>query len=121
MKTGYAEPLIVVTVNGHKVSLPTQNIIYIYVQTRKLHIITTKGEIVTGDTFDAVEAQLRNNSNFCEPHRSYLVNLEYVQSYDKDKIFCAHSGRTYEVYLSRRKYDDFSKRFVEWIGGSYED
>ena len=110
-----------ITVNGHRVSFPVQNIIYIYVQTRKLHIITTKGEIVTGDTFEAVRDQIRGCPHFCEPHRSYLVNLEYVQSYKKDKIFCAHGSRIYEVYLSRRKYDDFSKRFVEWIGGRYED
>ena len=112
---------VTVTVNAHRVSLPTQNIIYIYAQARKLHIITTKGEIVTGDTFDALRSQLSENDCFCEPHRSYLVNLEYVRSYDKNMILCAYRDKVYQVYLSRRKYDQFSKRFVEWIGGNYED
>lgn len=112
---------VTITVNSHKVVLPAKNIIYIYVQSRKLHVITTKGEIVTGDTFEAICGQLREADNFFEPHRSYLVNLEYVRSCERGKIFCAYNDRAYEVYLSRRKYSLFNQKFVEWMGGRYED
>ena len=112
-----AEQKIEVTLDGDKISLFVRNIIYIYAQERKLHIITTGGEIITNDTFETIMAQLKNSECIYEPHRSYLVNLEYVRSYNKDKILCSNGDKIYEVYLSRRKYDSFNKRFVEWLGG----
>lgn len=111
-----SEHRLTVTVGMNKIKMSTRNIIYIYAQNRRLHIITTKGEIITNDLFEDVRSQLKDSIYFCEPHRSYLVNLEYVRNYDKDKIYCLYKDKIYEVYLSRRKYDSFNKRFIEWIG-----
>ena len=112
-----SEHRLTVTIGFDKVKMSTRNIIYMYAQDRRLHIVTTKGEIITNDTFETICNQLNDSIHFCEPHRSYMVNLEYVRNYDKDTIFCVYKDKEHKVYLSRRKYDYFNKRFVEWIGG----
>lgn len=112
-----AMQFITITVNDEKIDVPIQNIIYMFAQNKKLHIITVRGEILSDDTFETIAYALRECQDFCEPHRSYLVNLKYVKDYERDKIFCSYNDRAYVVYLSRRKYGIFRRKFLEWLGG----
>ena len=108
--------VIEVIVNNTKVQIFINNIIYIFAQKKKAHIITTKGEIVTNATYQSIFEQLKNYDVFFEPHRGYCVNFNYILNYDKDKIFCIYKSKTYEVYLSRRKQEEFQRKFIKWIG-----
>lgn len=105
-----------ITVNNEKSQVFINNIIYIFVQSKKMHIITTKGEIVANATYQSVFEQLKKYNFFFEPHRGYCVNFSYIRNYDKDKIYCSYKSAEYEVYLSRRKQEEFQRKFVEWIG-----
>lgn len=107
---------IIITSNAEPMQISAQNIMYFYIQDKKLHIITTKGEIVTNDTYQKIYEQLEERDDFCEPHRSYCVNLKYVREYTKDKVFCAYKEEKYAVYISRRKYNSFRKKFTQWLG-----
>lgn len=107
---------IYVTVNSEKVQIFINNIIYIYVQNKKTHIITTKGEIVVNMPYQNISQQIKNYTNFFEPFRGNCINFTYVKKYDKDKIYCGYKAAKYDIYLSRRKQDEFKKRFAKWIG-----
>ena len=107
---------IYVTVNSEKVQIFISNIIYIYVQNKKTHIITTKGEIVVNVPYQTVFEQIKDYTNFFEPYRGYCINFSYVKKYDKDKICCGDEMMDYEIYLSRRKQEEFQKNFAKWIG-----
>lgn len=108
---------ITVMVNNEKIPVILNNIIYIFVHNKKLHVVTIKGEIITNDTLDTVMKQLRDFSGFFEPHRGYIVNFKYVVDYDKDKIYSFYKDKSYEIYLSRRKYEAFQKSLAAWAGG----
>lgn len=110
------ERTIGVIVGGREVQIFAGNIIYIFAQQKKTHIITTKGEIVTNSTYKSVYEQLKTDDAFFETHRGYCVNFNYIREYDKDKIFCACRDAAYEIYLSRRRQEEFRKKFVKWIG-----
>ncbi len=110
------EHYIAVIFNKEKIQIKSKNIVYIYIQQRKLHIVTVNGEIITNDTFENILMQIGDNPDFYSPHRSYLVNFRYIKNYDKSKIYCECSGKNYEVYLSRRKYEEFKKAFLCWVG-----
>jgi DNA-binding LytR/AlgR family response regulator len=110
------EHYVAVMVNNQKIRIPLRNIIYIYTQQRKLHIFTVGGEIVSNDTFEKIHAQLKDHRDFYTPHRSYIVNLRHVNDYTKNTVYCECLGEVHRVYLSRRKYDDFIKTFMQWIG-----
>ena len=107
---------IEITANNTRVQVFISNIIYIFAQKKKTHIITTKGEIVTNDTYQSVFEQLKNLDIFFEPHRGCCVNFNYIRNYDKGKIYCIYRSEVYEVYLSRRRQEEFQRRFVKWIG-----
>lgn len=107
---------IVATRGINEVKIMTQSIIYVYVVMKKVFIITTKGEFAVSDSFESISGQLRKKMDFFEPHRGYCVNFKYISNYDKDKIYCMFNNHTYEVYLSRRKYNSFRKKFIEWMG-----
>jgi len=92
------------------------NIIYIYVQNKKTHIITTKGEIIVSIPYQTVFEQVKDYTNFFEPFRGYCINFSYIKRYGKDKIYCGYRETEYEIYLSRRKQEDFQKNFAKWIG-----
>lgn len=107
---------IEVTVNSQKVPVFIENIIYLYSLSKRVHIVTIKGEIVTYDSYASVSEQLKKYEFFFEPHRGYCVNFKYIQNYDKDKICCAYNGEDHEIYIARRKHEEFIRKFVKWIG-----
>lgn len=107
---------IYVKVNSEKVQIFISHIIYIYVHQKKTHIITTKGEIVANAPYQTVFEQIKDYTNFFEPYRGYCINFSYVKNYDKDKIYCGYKKAEYDIYLSRRKQDEFQRRFAKWIG-----
>lgn len=107
---------IEVTANSEKVPVFIENIIYMYAQNKRIHIITTKGEIVSYDTYGSVFEQLKKYEFFFESFRGFCVNFKYIRNYNKDKIYCSYNETDYEIYLSRRKREEFIKKFVKWIG-----
>lgn len=58
-------------VYGKKMQIPLQNIIYIYMENRRLHIVTLKGEIVSDDTLKCISEQLKDINYFVESCRGY--------------------------------------------------
>lgn len=109
---------ILATKGPNKVKIMTRSIIYVYVVAKKVFIVTTKGEFAVSDSFESILSQLNKRTDFFEPHRGYCVNFEYINNYDNDKIYCTFNDKSYEVYLSRRKYNLFRKNFIEWMGGA---
>ena len=79
-----------VMVNSENIQTFISNIIYIYVQNKKTHIITTKGEIIVSIPYQTVFEQVKDYTNFFEPFRGYCINFSYIKRYGKDK-----SGRFY--------------------------
>ena len=108
---------IKVKIDGIKKDIYLHNIIYIYMENKNLHLITIKGEIITDDTLKNVYEQIKNIDYFTETCRGYYVNMNYVRNYNRDNILCSYMQETYNVCISRRKYNSFHHAFVNWIGG----
>lgn len=81
------------------------------------HVVTlkTRGKSVAfRGTLKELEAQLPAKV-FCSPHQSYIVNLNDVRLADKDEIVMK-SGAV--IPVSRRKRQDFLRRFHAFLGGT---
>ena len=72
-----------VMVNSENIQIFISNIIYIYVQNKKTHIITTKGEIIVSIPYQTVFEQVKDYTNFFEPFRGYCINFSYIKRYGK--------------------------------------
>jgi DNA-binding LytR/AlgR family response regulator len=51
-------------------------------------------------TLKNIEGQLSGNQSFCRVHKSFIVNLNYVQQVEKTEIMLQNQKR---ILLSRRK------------------
>ncbi len=57
-----------------------------------------------------IEEQL--GEMFCCCYRGLLVNMGYIEEYDKEKIVLVN-GET--LYLSRRKYSEFVNKYLRYL------
>ena len=57
-----------------------------------------------------------NSYFFYESHASYYVNLNYVKAYSPSHVKCGIGNHEYEIHMSRRKYTEFNKYFIDWMG-----
>ena len=102
--------LIAKTINSStKVFL--KDIIYIESDQRKIRVHTTYDIIEYYYKISDIENEL-SEDNFFRCHKSYIVNLEYVQSFDNTFIILKNFEK---VYVSRYKLADFSKAFMYYL------
>lgn len=57
-----------------------------------------------------------NSKCFFRTHRSYLVNMEHISSFDHSIIQL--SGSEICPYLTRRKYTEFKKAYMSYLGST---
>ena len=50
---------------------------------------------------------------FFQPHRSFIVNLDHVSSFDHSLIYLCNNQ--YRAYLTRRKYTQFKDAFLLYL------
>lgn len=56
------------------------------------------------------------SEDFTQPHKSYLVNLNYVQSVGTNSVCLVSDGTKFQVPLSKGKRKHFIQRLGEYIG-----
>lgn len=106
---------LTVSVNRQKMSIPITKIIFMVAENKKTHIVTTEDEFVTNEPLKAIKSHITSYS-FCESHASFYVNLNYVKEYTHTSVTCAYKDKQYTAYMSRRKYTEFNKHFIDWMG-----
>ena len=79
---------------------------------RTLFFHLTGGKVLesTG-SLDELYSRLKPYGNFLRPHRSYLVNLEYVQSLSTRAITMSCLA---EIPIPRGKYNEVKNKFLEY-------
>ena len=87
-----------VSVKGENIDIPFDDIIYVEVKNHNCIVHTTNGKIDTGTTMTIEKFKsLLPTSRFMHCHKSFIVNLSYVQKVDRD--FQMKNGDT--VYIRR--------------------
>jgi len=87
------------------------DILFFEVQNRVVKIHMDKEEIEYYGSLEKVEAQL-SSETFFRCHRSYIVNLKHVKSYNRIEIQMENGEK---ILLSGRKYEAFSKAFLGFL------
>ncbi len=88
-----------------------RDIMYIESEGRKLKVHTVNNVIEYYHKLSELEQKLCY-CNFFRCHKSYIVNLKYVDSYDNTSILLKNSDK---IYLSKYKLGDFSKAFMYYL------
>lgn len=56
-----------------------------------------------------------SKSNFTRPHQSYMVNLNFIDKYDKSGVIYLKNGK--KIPVSSRKKEQFLDTFLKWTNG----
>ena len=79
---------------------------------RTLFLHLTSGKVLESiGSLDELSRQLMPYGSFFRPHRSYLVNIEYVQSLSYQSITMSCLA---EIPIPRRKYNEVKNTFLEY-------
>lgn len=105
------DKFILVKTNRVSTKILIKDIIYIESQQRKLKVHTTYDIIEYYYKLSDIEQEL-SNDNFFRCHKSYIVNLKYVHSYDNTFITLKNFEK---IYVSKYKLADFSKTFMYYL------
>ncbi len=75
-------------------------------------------EVISSKTLGIFEEELKGVSNFVRPHRSYIVNFDFV----KDLLFNCRGGELFMdkevINISRRKAADFRRHYRRFLTAS---
>lgn len=74
------------------------------------HCVNGKKHLVS-KTLKEFEERL-TTANFVRPHQSYMVNLKYIDKYDKSGVIHLKDGK--KIPVSSRKKGDFATVFLNW-------
>ncbi len=105
------DKFILAKYNGYSSKILLNDIIYIESFKRKIKVHTLCNIFEYYYKLSDIEKEL-SNEGFFRCHKSYIVNLKFVQSYNNTSIILKNGE---EIFLSKHKYLDFSKNFMYYL------
>jgi DNA-binding LytR/AlgR family response regulator len=105
------DKFIITKTISQKTKIFLKDIMYIESEKRKLKVHTNYDVIEYYYKLSDIEQELYRD-NFFRCHKSYIVNLEYVHSYDNTFIILKNLEK---IYVSKYKLNDFSKAFMYYL------
>jgi DNA-binding LytR/AlgR family response regulator len=105
------DKFIVAKTISHSTKIFLKDIMYLESEQRKLKVHTIYDIIEYYHKLSDIEQELRE-CHFFRCHKSYIVNLSYVQSFDNTFITLKNSEK---IYISKYRLNNFSKAFMYYL------
>lgn len=100
---------LVIRCGSESRAIPLDNIYYLESRNHKVVLYLKEGELEYYAKIGDLEDELAGQ--FYRIHRGYLVNLAYVEGYDKTEVMLTNGDR---LPLSKR-YDDFAAAYLQFM------
>ena len=92
-------------------TIAIQDIVYVEIEKRKSRVFTENKSYHSSEHISFWTEKL-NSSFFAVPHKSFIVNLNYITSYERAKITLC--GK-YEINVARNRQTKFREKFVRFM------
>lgn len=92
----------------------SDEIIYVEQSDRKIFLHTTSGVYQVQGSMEQWRANL-NLPCFYVPYQNFLINMKYVSSFERDKIFLKYGETERQIYLVKRRYPDFKRTYLLYM------
>lgn len=96
--------------NAGKKEIPIKKIIYFESELRNVILHTDEGNYACTEPLSKLKERLESDGFFM-PHRSYLVNFEWIKSFAEKEMVMKNGD---ELMMSRRRYGECKDRYYEW-------
>ena len=93
--------------------ISAQDIIFVEIEKRKTKIVTCNKEYHSEHNMNFWKDNL-TSTIFISPHKSYIINFNYVTSYERKRIILDNK---YEVNIARNRQTDFYQKFMHFMEG----
>lgn len=103
----------IVTTDGIAVR-HAEEIICVEAIQRKVLIHTLDQVLVSTETMEHWKNTLALPC-FYSPHRSFIINMRFVNTIGRDKILLKYGDRHKEAYLARRRFNEFKETFLLYL------
>lgn len=104
--------LLKITFNSENILIDSQKIVYIESLKRTRYIHTIDNQVFESkETISDLQKKLPK-SHFSSPHKSYVVNLEYISKSSFSEILLSNKTK---IPISRSHHDDFVKELYSYI------
>ena len=103
--------IIILNNDKSEVCIKLNDIVYLESDNKVIGIRTIDDFIALRGTISSFVKQL-NAANFYSPHRSYIVNMDYIKSFDKKYITMENNEL---ILISRLKREEFISTFYAYI------
>lgn len=90
-----------------------QDIIFVEIDRRKSKVVTVNGILYSSDPISFWHEKL-NASIFAVPHKSYIVNMNYISSYQRNMLML---NNKYKIPISRNRQTEFHQKFFKFVEG----
>lgn len=105
---------VVIKTNGKIVDTPKESIEYVEVKRDKLVFYLCNGEVIeTYGTISDVEKQLTYESGFIKPHRSFIVNMNYIKEINNKDILV--SSRFPAIPVSKKRSKEIKTQYLNYM------
>lgn len=91
-----------------------EEIVYVEATQRKVLIHTVEDTFVSTKKFEHWQHAL-SMPCFFHTHRSYIVNMRFVNMVEKDRIVLKYNSKQDVAYLARRKYTEFKNTYLIYM------
>lgn len=103
-----------VVTNSGIVLKRSEEIVCVEAWNRKVLVHTTDEVLKSVENMDYWRKTLTLPCFFV-PHRSFIINMHFVHSIEKDTIYLKYAGQRKEVFLTRRKYTQFKDTYLMYL------
>lgn len=108
---GREEGYMVVTRNREAIKLALDDVSYFEISGRVIKAHCSNRVVEYYDQISALEERLTGRS-FFRCHKSYLIHLKHVVSFDKHEVLMDNGDR---VLLSKRRYKEFTEALLKYL------
>lgn len=106
-----SKDFIIISRERQKQKIVLDEVWYFEGKGRQIHIHRKEGMVSYYEQISSLEEQLRNKG-FFRCHKSYLVNLKYVEGYNRQEAVLDNGER---IMIAKRRYEEFCKAMLEFM------
>lgn len=110
--------IIVQTIDNQLITLEKSEIIYVEAKLRRTEMVTTNNLYYLKNNITDLKNKL-NASFFACPHNSFIINMNFIKSFNRNQIILKTIDKDVSVSVATRKQADFKKKYISFIGEDY--
>lgn len=107
----HSHEYMVISIGRQMKKLLLDDILYFEIKGRKIDIHGKDGILTYYEQIGVLEKKLQGKG-FCRCHKSYLINLKHVNTYNRQEVILDSGDK---IMLAKRRYDDFTKEILSYM------